>query len=90
MKTSFKITLQYLNLKVRGGWGKAGNVSGIPAYAYYSLERLNKEWGSMVLLTRTGSDVSWETTTDTNFGLDFGFINNRIRVNCRFLQQKNR
>ena len=58
--------------KIRGGWGKAGNASGIPAYAYYNLERLNKDGGAWSLY-QTGSDVAWETTTDTNFGVDLGF-----------------
>lgn len=31
------------------------------------------------LATQTGNDeLKWETTTETNFGLDFGFLDNRI------------
>ena len=73
--------------KIRGGWGKAGNASGIPAYAYYNLERLNKDGGAWSPY-QTGSDVSWETTTDTNFGLDLGFLNNKIRLTADFYKRK--
>ena len=73
--------------KVRGGWGKAGNASGIPAYAYYSLERLNKVGGSWSPY-QTGSDVTWEVTTDTNIGVDLGFVNNRIKLTADFYKRK--
>lgn len=74
-------------LKVRGGWGKTGNASGIPEYAYYSLERLNKVGGAWSPY-QTGSDVSWETTTDANVGLDLGLLNNRIRFTADFYNRK--
>lgn len=74
-------------LKVRGGWGKTGNASGIPIYAHYNLERLNKEGGSWSTY-QWGSDIGWEVTTDTNVGIDIGFANNRIKLTADFYKRK--
>lgn len=75
------------DFKIRGGWGKTGNASGIPAYAYYNLDRLNKVGGAWSTY-QTGSDVAWEVTTDNNFGVDLGFANNRIKLTADFYKRK--
>ena len=75
------------DLKIRGGWGKTGNASGIPMYAHYNLERLNREGGSWSTY-QWGSDIGWEVTTDTNFGIDLGFVNNRIKLTADYYKRK--
>ena len=75
------------DLKIRGGWGKTGNASGIPFYAHYNLDRLNRDGGAWSPY-QTGSDVTWEVTTDTNFGIDLGFLNNRIKLTADFYKRK--
>lgn len=68
-------------LKLRGGWGKTGNITGILPYSSYNLGRYNAE-GTTLSQTQVGnSDLTWETTTQKNIGLDFGFFNNRITLN---------
>ncbi|KAA6345823.1 TonB-dependent receptor SusC [termite gut metagenome] len=72
------------NLKLRAGIGRtgnAGNLTGI--YTYYStLENAYAFDGSMVNgveKRKIGNEnLKWETLTDVNFGIDFGFIKNRI------------
>lgn len=75
------------DLKIRGGWGKTGNASGIPFYAHYNLDQLDKDGGTWSP-NQTGSDVTWEVTTDTNFGIDLGFLNNRIKLTADFYKRK--
>lgn len=75
-------------LKLRGGWGKTGNASGIPPYAHFNLERLNQEgvngsWSTY----QWGSDIGWEVTTDSNFGLDLAFANNKIKFTADFYKR---
>ena len=75
-------------LKIRGGWGKTGNASGIPAYSHFNLERLNQEgvngsWSTY----QWGSDITWEVTTDTNVGVDLAFAKNRIRLTADFYKR---
>ncbi|MEN2434751.1 SusC/RagA family TonB-linked outer membrane protein [Weeksellaceae bacterium A-14] len=75
-------------LKIRGGWGKTGNASGIPPYSHYNLERISKDGPDGTWSTyQWGSDIGWEVTTDTNFGLDMGFANNRIKLTADFYKR---
>lgn len=77
------------DLKLRGGWGKTGNASGIPPYSHFNLERLNQEGPNGSWSTyQWASDIGWEVTTDSNFGVDFGFVNNRIKLTADFYKRK--
>ncbi|MDO5608602.1 MAG: TonB-dependent receptor [Capnocytophaga sp.] len=80
---------EWLNdLKLRGGWGQVGNQAGVSSYGYlqlYSIARQN--WwvagNADALVTLTPSSFSnpelkWETTTQTNVGLDVSILRNRI------------
>lgn len=76
----------FSNLKLRLGWGKTGNQE-IPdkisllavgtepsANAFF-----NGELRPGITFLRTPNpDIQWETTTQTNVGVDFGFYNNRL------------
>ena len=77
------------DLKIRGGWGKTGNASGIPPYSHFNLERLNQDGPNGSWSTyQWASDIGWEVTTDTNFGVDVAFANNRIKLTADFYKRK--
>ncbi len=74
------------NLKLRVGWGKTSNQS---FRAYSTLGELGKSaynFGKTTAGNQIGylvtvlpnNQLSWQSTTQTNFGLDFGLLNNRI------------
>jgi TonB-linked SusC/RagA family outer membrane protein len=73
------------NLKIRGSYGTNGNltsrysslarVSMFPAYVFG--DGGSTAFGQRVT-TLSNSDLSWETTTGYNFGLDFSFLNRRL------------
>lgn len=71
-------------LKLRAGWGQvgnAGNLTGI--YSYYSISpgayAFNGQMMNGANLAKIGNkDLKWQTVTDYNIGLDFGFLKNRI------------
>ncbi len=65
-------------IKLRGGWGKSGNISGLGEYAWYSLMPVGSSSTNPV--NYENKDLTWETTTDINVGLDLGFFNNRVRL----------
>ena len=71
-------------LKLRASWGQTGNSDvGTNAFAsYYASAAYNKEDKSQNIGVFQGKlenpDLKWETTTEWNFGLDFGFLRNRI------------
>jgi len=76
------------DLKIRGGWGKNGNQEGIANYAryglytYYPRPATNPLSGPSVVQTTYGNpDLKWETTNQTNIGIDLSMFNSRITLN---------
>lgn len=72
------------NLKLRAGIGQtgnAGNLTGINTYYTVSQGSFAPN-GSLVngiAMSKIGNDnLKWETLTDINIGLDFGFFRNRL------------
>lgn len=77
-------------LKLRGGWGKTGNVSAIPEYAHYALQSLSElgPAGVWNIFQYETSDLQWEVTADTNIGLDLGLFNNRVHFTADAYNRK--
>jgi len=72
-------------LKLRGSWGQAGNQE-IPNNTYQTLV---SESGGIVNVVRYGNpDVKWETTTQTNFGLDLGILKNKLSFTADYFIKK--
>ena len=75
------------DLKVRLGYGQTGQQEGIGNYNYFASYNVNQSPDSYYPLGNNGqlnrpdaynADLTWETTTTYNAGLDFGFMDNRI------------
>jgi TonB-linked SusC/RagA family outer membrane protein len=72
------------NLKLRVGYGQTGNAGNLTGInTSYAVSRGSYVMdGSLVNgigLSKIGNpNLKWETLTDINVGLDFGFINNRL------------
>lgn len=75
-KESFMENADWIsNLKLRASWGQAGNQE-LPNNAY---ETLVSSSGGVVNVVRYGNpDLKWETTTQTNIGLDLGILKNKL------------
>jgi TonB-linked SusC/RagA family outer membrane protein len=72
------------SLKVRGSWGQSGNQE-IPDGAYLTFVDTSNPLGPQI--TRFGTDGKWETTTQTNVGLDFGFLNNKLNISADYFHK---
>ena len=75
-------------LKLRLGWGETGQQDigddyypHIPTYKYYNVGTMQYLPGVEGLLSPLAfnKDIKWETTTTYNAGIDFGFLEGRIR-----------
>jgi iron complex outermembrane receptor protein len=75
------------NLKLRAGYGITGQQDGIPFYGFipvYNLSnnqaqyQLGNSFVNMLRPAAYDADLRWETTTNINAAIDFGFIDNRI------------
>lgn len=88
----FTKDIEWINdLKLRGGWGQTGNQSGLGDYSYlasYSINRVQwfgEGFDTNAVPTRTQSTLSnpeltWETTSQTDIGLDLTMFNNRLML----------
>lgn len=80
--------IQFINdLKIRVGWGQNGNQEGIGSYQYLSLSNVNAQ-GRTSPATVALDDLRWETSTQTNIGLDVSFLNRRINFSADFYVKK--
>ena len=88
----FMKDIEWINdLKLRGGWGQTGNQSGLGDYSYlasYSINRVQwfgEGFDTNAVPARTQSTLSnpeltWETTSQTDIGLDLTMFNNRLML----------
>ncbi|WP_321997692.1 TonB-dependent receptor [Draconibacterium orientale] len=83
--------LTWLNdLKIRGGWGQTGNQSGVGDYAYLQRYNITRQaWfetgkeDALPLITQANlrtSDLTWETTSQVNLGLDATLFADRVTI----------
>ncbi|WP_437920942.1 SusC/RagA family TonB-linked outer membrane protein [Sphingobacterium sp. LRF_L2] len=86
------------DLKIRGGWGRTGNQSGLGDYAY--LQRYNENRVAWFVTGQENAlptinqanlrtrDLRWETTTQSNFGIDFTGFASRLTINLDYYHKK--
>jgi hypothetical protein len=69
------------NLKLRASWGKSGNQE-IPDHAY---ETVVSKVGGVVNTIRYGNpDIKWESTTQTNYGLDLSVLKDKLSFSADY------
>jgi TonB-linked SusC/RagA family outer membrane protein len=87
----FKDAISFLSdLKLRASWGQLGNQS-IGNYPYQDLLSLAPVYpfGSVLsagaaVTTLANKEITWETTTINNVGLDFGLFDNKLSVSADY------
>ena len=82
------------DLKIRASWGQLGN-DKIPNYQYYSTvgsvesPTLNGDAFTSVAQSRMANKtIKWEVTTQTDIGIDAGFMSNRLLVSADYYNKK--
>jgi TonB-dependent starch-binding outer membrane protein SusC len=84
------------NLKLRGSWGQSGNQFTGSNFAYLSRLAINSFYvlGDAQKVVRApapiifaNSGVKWETSTQTDFGIDATLLNNRLDVTFDLYQK---
>lgn len=83
----FKNSKKVTDFKLRFGWGVTGQQDGISYYSYLprytvssntAMQQFGNSWVNYLRPAGYDPSIRWETTTTTNFGVDYGFFNNRI------------
>ncbi len=84
------------NLKIRGGWGITSN-QGVAPYSTLGLlstsgynfgQGTTGQEAAYLVTSLANSNLHWESTAQTNIGLDFGILKNRITGSVDVYNQK--
>ncbi|MES1249940.1 MAG: TonB-dependent receptor, partial [Chitinophaga rupis] len=92
----------FSDLKLRASWGRNGSlaqISSLSAQTYFGSDYNVTSYGingnetgslpSGYYRMQTGNpDLRWETTNQTNIGLDFGLLNQKVSGSLDFYQKK--
>ncbi|UIR56033.1 TonB-dependent receptor [Sphingobacterium sp. SRCM116780] len=96
----FMKDLDWINdLKIRGGWGQTGNQSGLGDYSYLAFNGIERiEWFKVGQenaipnitqpTTLRATDLTWETTTQANVGVDIAAFQNRLTLTLDYYHKK--
>ncbi|MCD4737375.1 MAG: TonB-dependent receptor [Bacteroidales bacterium] len=84
------------DLKLRASWGQLGNQqigSDFPYVSSIAIGSSNHVFGNSILTGGTQNvmanpDIQWETTETSNFGLDAGFLDNRLTFTAEYYIRK--
>ncbi|OQP58542.1 SusC/RagA family TonB-linked outer membrane protein [Niastella populi] len=71
----------FSSFRLRGSYGKVGNISGIGDFETYSTYSSGLYGGNPTLFFSTvgNNKIEWETSTKTDVGIVFGLFNDRVR-----------
>jgi len=85
---------KYVNeFKVRGSWGKTGN-QAVDLYSYFStLNLVNYSFNGLPVqgynqLRMANTDITWETTTQSNIGIDAQVLQNRVSISVDYYHKR--
>lgn len=83
------------NAKLRASIGQTGNQSISPYQTFAKLGTSGPIFGNgknigFGLSSMANDDLKWETTTQTDLGVDFGFFNNRLTVGIDYYWKQTR
>jgi TonB-linked SusC/RagA family outer membrane protein len=81
-------------IKFRGSWGKLGN-QNIPLYRSMNLYGIGQNYifggttnSGIAPTALSHPEISWETTTTTNLGLDLGLFKNKLNISMDWYNRK--
>lgn len=87
----------FSNLKLRASWGQLGNQTIEGYWPYLTVINQNYDLsynygGSLApgaaVTSLVDENITWETTSSLDIGLDFGFLNNRLTVEADYFNKK--
>ncbi|MDQ0108758.1 TonB-linked SusC/RagA family outer membrane protein [Chitinophaga terrae (ex Kim and Jung 2007)] len=85
-RESFMKDVTWLNdLKIRGGWGQLGN-QNIGLYPFSTIYSTANN--VLQVVSRGNPDVKWETTTQSNIGIDAAFFKGALSLSLDYFNKQ--
>jgi TonB-dependent starch-binding outer membrane protein SusC len=81
-RESFMQSVSWLNdLKIRGSWGRLGNQE----IGFYPFSTIYSTTNNVLQVVSKGNpDVKWETTEQTNIGIDAAILNRKVKLSVDY------
>lgn len=83
---SSKLSSIFSSMKLRGSYGRVGNIAGLGDFASLSTfgSGLYGQTGTLVFNQVGNNFLGWETSNKLDIGLNFGFMNDRITAEVSY------
>ncbi len=87
----------FSNLKLRASWGQLGNQNIAGYWPYLTVITQNNSVSysnggvfapGAAVTSLVDEDITWETTTTLDFGIDIGLLRNRINIEADYFNKK--
>jgi len=87
----------FSNLKLRASWGQLGNQNISGYWPYLTVINQNNDLSysyggdfaaGAAVTSLVDEDITWETTSTLDFGLDIGLLNNKINLEADYFRKK--
>ena len=84
--TSSSLSNTFSSLKLRGSYGKVGNIAGIGDYATFSTfgSGLYGGLATSIYSAAGNKELTWETSKKTDIGINFGILRDRITLEAAY------
>ncbi|TAN01264.1 MAG: SusC/RagA family TonB-linked outer membrane protein [Chitinophagaceae bacterium] len=76
------------DLKIRISWGQNGNQEGIGSYSYLPLSNVDPITGAVTAATIAPKSLTWETSTQSDVGVDAVLLNGRLSFSGDYYVKK--
>lgn len=86
------------DMKLRASWGQTGNQSGVGDYGYLQTYNISRQpWfkegyeNALPTISQANlrtSDLTWETTTQKDLGLDITLLKNRVNITMDYYHKR--
>lgn len=96
----FPKTKAFTYAKLRASWGQNGSIAGLGSFAYasamtnsynYSFNANNADYTAGYVPSATGNEhLKWETSEQTDLGMDLRFLNDRLTFTMDYFIKKTR
>ncbi|WP_156306236.1 SusC/RagA family TonB-linked outer membrane protein [Sphingobacterium endophyticum] len=74
------------NLRLNASWGRVGNSAISNSYGSFDIydPTIYGNAGGMIFTQAGNRELGWETSDQTNFGIDVGFLDNRVSLEASY------
>ena len=88
---NFKLDQMFSSLRIRGSYGKVGNIGGLDNFASLSTYSSGLYGGvATVLYNQAGNpNLTWETSNKTDLGINFGLFKDRLTAEIGYYNSDN-